>query len=918
MVQDPLDSRAAHPSAGAEGPDPRRQAGAPGRGIIPSKVRLPTARLDVVPRPRLLRRLDDARHRVALISAPAGSGKTVLVLDWLRTGARPAAWFSIDALDNDPQRFFAHFAAALRSLGHPDLQPATDLLEAAGRAGGGGPDPGILAALGAGEGRDVIVLDDVHHLDSPSVLDFLDLLVSGLSSGPRLVLLTRVDPPIPLGRLRLSGHLLEIRQRDLRFTSAEAKELFQLLLPMGIDPALVARLEEKTEGWAAGLRMAAAALERVDDPAAAVEAFTGSHELMVDYLLEEALGRQREARQRFLMETSILPRFTADACVAVTRDPDAARHLQAVDEANLFLVSLDPARRWYRYHHLFGELLEFRLRRLFPGRLDELHGRASAWFEGEGDLQEALRQAASMQDPSRLLDLLDRHGYEILARSEFAAFARWLRHVPEPLSQPYPMFLVAVAWFRAQAERAPDLEALLGAVREAVERVGPGYPEARIQETILHLAVLRAYVERVTERFEEAIATSEEVLQRMPSDAPLRGVVAFNLGAVHLRLANMAQAREHMERAFEENLRKDIPYLVLASLGHLGAISAHTEGLSAARQHLESAVAFAEEKGFARLPAFAIVLYQLAQVHYLADETESARACLDRAGKLTEGERESDIHANVLIHRARLATVQGDLDRAQELLTAAAALAHGHNVKPFATTLDVERARLAEARTGRLQTPETAAPSAETGPRWSLLREAEAVLQLQHLLKLGRREEAAALAARLRRESEARGRGVARCVALLGEALAATDAGERWNALEAGLELAARAGYVRPLLDFGAPLRSLLDAARSASSLSPGARSFGVDLLARLPAAPAPLVPPAHDGLPDSFTDREMEILALLATGKSNKALAKELFVSVNTVKTHLKRIYAKLDVSTRTQAVERAGALGLKPPPQR
>lgn len=916
--------------------------------VVPAKVRVPTPRLDVVARPRLLDRLADPDRRVVLVSAPAGSGKTVLILDWLRQEGPATAWLSIGPLDNDPPRFLAHLAAALRAAGDPGLDAAADRV-AEGVASGQPPVTGILAALADADPGSVIVLDDVHHLEAPPLEELVRALVTELAAGPgpRLVLITRVDPPVPLGRLRVSGGLLELRQRDLRFTAEEAVALFERLLPAGLDPALVGRLEARTEGWVAGLRMAAAALERVDDPAAAVDAFTGTHELMIDYLLEEALGRQNEARQRFLMETSILPRFTAATCAAVTGDAGAPAHLEAVDRANLFLVSLDDRHEWYRYHHLFAELLEYRLRRLHPDRVDGLRERASRWFEDEGDVQEAIRQAAAMDDDARLLELLDAHGYRILARSEFGAFARWVEHVDEPLARPYPMFLAALAWFRFQTQRGPDLDALLGAIEAAIASPPAGYPDDRRREARLHLGALRAFAFRIADRLEEAVEAGETALAALPDDAAtIRGILEFNMGAVHLRLADTAEARAYLERGFDANLRSGAAYLVLASLAHLGYLASLTEGVAVAGQRLDGAMEFARERRLDGVPAFAIVLYQRAQVHYLADELDPARSLLERAVALIRDERETDILANVRIHLARVDTAAGRLDAAEEHLTAATALAHGHNVKPFATSLDVERARLAEARSGRLQAPGSAPPSAETAARWSSVREAEVVLQLQHLLKLGRRDDAAELAVRLRAESEARSRGPALCVARIAQTATADDAAARHEALEAALELAARRGYVRPLLECGEPARSLIEAGLKVASLAPATRKFARDLLWRFPAleptttagstaastapgtggAAAGAVGDGAHGGPDvprpvaapvdpadfGLTGKEIEILALLTRGLTNKAMAKELYVSVNTVKTHLKRIYAKLDVSTRTEAADRARAMGL------
>jgi LuxR family maltose regulon positive regulatory protein len=873
----------------------------------------------VVSRPRLSDRIEKAGAGVVMISAPAGSGKSVLVVDWLNRTGRRAAWLSLDGLDNDPARFFLHFAAALRSVGTPPFQEAAAASEGIGRNGG---DPGIalLPALEEAGGDEVIVLDDLHTLEAPTVLEFVQDLFRRIQAGPRRVFLTRTDPPLPLSRLRLSGGLLEIRQRDLRFTQEEARELLGRAFPVELGPDLLERLQARTEGWAAGLRMATVALQRADDPEAAAEAFAGSHELMVDYLLEETLGGLEEPIRTFLMETSILPRFTVEGCLAVTDDPAAGEHLRGVEAENLFLIPLDDRDRWYRYHHLFREFMAFRLETNYPDRVDELHRRASRWFEGQGDVQEALAQAASMDDNLELVALLDRHGYDILARSEFASFARWLPHVPSPLEHRHPMFLAALAWFRAQTQRTPELEDLLGALEEAIQNPPAGYSVARLREAEMHLAVLRAFVLRVTDRFEEAIELADKVLSELPPDAHrIRGIVLFNTGATHLRLVNMDEARRYLEEAYELCLRSNVPYLTLASLGHLGAILAQTSGVPPARRHLEAGVVFAAEEGISGVPAFAIVLYQLAHLHYLADELDAARDKLERGLALTRGERETDIHANVLIQLARVEGAAGNLDRADELLAQGSALAFGHNVKPFATTLDVERARLAEARSGTLQAPEDAPPSAEMAASWSSWREAEILLQLQHCLRLERSREAAELATRLRAESESRKRGVALAVARVAQAVLAPEADTRREALAAGVGLAASRGYVRPLLDFGSPLRRILGSGLLRTLPAP-AKTFAEErLLPRLPddrpedvASRSPDLP---EGLPEELTRRELEALALLARGFTNQAMAKKLFVSVNTVKTHLKRIFAKLGVSTRTEAVRRAQELGLLPP---
>jgi LuxR family transcriptional regulator, maltose regulon positive regulatory protein len=407
--------------------------------LIPTKIVPPRVPDSVVRRARLNRRLEAHAGGSVLVSAPAGFGKTVLILDWVADSGRPCAWLSIDPFDNDPTRFFGHLAAAVARLDVPGAERAAALTRQLGGTGGRGAlPPGLLEALSEIGRRAVIVLDDVHELESPGVLGPLESLLNAPSGGPTLVLLTRMDPSLGTARLRLAGQLLEIRERDLRVTNDEALELFDRLLPGGLDESLVKQLEQRTEGWVAGLRMAAIALQGAEDPGAVVASFTGSNRYVVEYLLEEAVDRQDPAVQRFLLDTSVLRRFRVDTCIAVTGDPECGARLSEVEAANLFLVPLGGDREWYRYHRLFAELLQFRLSRLYPDRLDDLHLRASEWFEGEGDVHAALEHASRVSDPRRLHELLDAHALELLARSEVATLRHWFGRLRDPLSLPYP------------------------------------------------------------------------------------------------------------------------------------------------------------------------------------------------------------------------------------------------------------------------------------------------------------------------------------------------------------------------------------------------------------------------------------------------------------------------------------------------
>lgn len=870
---------------------------------------VPGLRGDIVHRPRLVDRLESSREPLTLVSAPAGSGKSVLVADWLTSTSRPAAWLSLDTMDNDPSRLSAHLGASLRASSDSSFASLAHAFDPSAR-----PPPEIddltERFLEVAEGA-VLVLDDVHLLVQSSALQIVEALVLAARNAPRrprIVLATRSEPPLALARMRLEGDILDLRATDLRFNTQEIRTLLKQSIELELPAGLLARLEERTEGWAAGLRMATIGFGRHPDPEAALGAFAHGDELLVDYLVEEVVAAQEPELRRFLMETSVLPRFTAESCLAVTRQPDAPRLLRAANDADLFLVTLDAEKRWYRYHHLFAELLSSRLASEDPDRAEALRARATRWFEERGEIETALELAAQMRDRAPFLEMLDRHGYDILGRSQFATFARWLDQVPNPVPAGLPMLLVAIGWFRAQTERSPDLQGIIDSIEGAVRSPSPDYDPARLREARAQLGALRLFSLRVQDRLLEAVAMGERVLESLPSGTErVRGVVEFNLAAVLLRLGEMEPARSNFARAYESCLSTGLPYLVLASLAHLGAITAQTTGVEAARLELEGAVAFAEAEGLSRIPAFGLVLVQLARVHLLADELDRTQPLLDRASALTRGERDTDILANVLITRARVAAATGRLAQAESLLTEVAGLAYGHHVRLLDTTLEVERERLAglRAETPRARHVGAVSRSAEAAHEaWTTDDEARFVLRLQAALHEGPAESSYRWAAKLLQGSRRRRRGVATTVALIALGVLDPDPDRRDLCLAEGIRLAAERGYIRPLLDFGPAVVTLLSE-HGPQGLDAEIQEFA----ARVGSRDAPSRSDADE---PGLTPREEETLARLASGATNQAIARGMFVSVNTVKTHLKSIFAKLGVSTRTEAVREASARGL------
>src|SRR5580698_157017 len=433
----------AEPSAAA----PAGVAGSGPDVLLATKLHVPRPRPGFVPRPRLAGALDEGLAlRLILVCAPAGSGKTALLADWAPSGNRPVAWLSLEAADNDPVRFWRHTVAAL-DRARPGIGERVGLLL-------GPPAPasfeGLVTALineldaQRGDGEVLLILDDYHLIDAQPVHVSLGFLLEHLPPGLHLVLASRADPPLPLARLRAGGQLAELRTADLRFSEQEAAALLRESAGADLPAAAVAALTARTEGWVAGLQLAALSLRGQTDPAGFVAAFSGSHRYVLDYLAEEVLDRQHEELRTFLLETSLLERLSGGLCDAVTGRDGSQAMLERVEQAGLFLMPLDEVRGWWRYHHLFADLLRARLQQQRPGRVVELHRAAAAWYEEHGLADDAVGHALAAVDTAWAARLIEQHFDETLyLRSEGETAQRWLAVLPAELVQTRPRLLLA-------------------------------------------------------------------------------------------------------------------------------------------------------------------------------------------------------------------------------------------------------------------------------------------------------------------------------------------------------------------------------------------------------------------------------------------------------------------------------------------
>ncbi len=461
--------------------------------LILTKLYVPPPRPGIVARPRLMRRLNEGMHgQLVLVSAPAGFGKTTLVGEWAGGCGRPVAWLSLDKRDDDPSRFLTYLVAALRTIA-PDIGSGVMVALQSPQSP---PIESILTTIvneiSSVPDDFVIILDDYHVLDSRPDDEALAFLLEHLPPRMHLVIATREDPRLPLARLRARGQLTELRAADLRFTPAEAAEFLKRAMDLDLSPDDVEALETRTEGWIAGLQMAAISLQGLPDAASFIRSFTGSHRFVLDYLLEEVLQRQPAEVQAFLLRTSVLDRLCGPLCDAVLRSPAGSgdETLQAVDRANLFIIPLDDERRWYRYHHLFGDLLRRRLgQSLSPEEIAELHLRASEWYEHDGQLLEAFQQATAADDVERAERLIDSDRMDLHLRSVLTAILDWLASLPRSVLDARPRLLVRSATLALMAVQTAGVEEKLQAAERALQGVEL---DAETRDLIGQIACARA------------------------------------------------------------------------------------------------------------------------------------------------------------------------------------------------------------------------------------------------------------------------------------------------------------------------------------------------------------------------------------------------------------------------------------------
>ncbi len=877
--------------------------------ILATKLYIPRPRPNGVSRPRLLERLNEGLHRkLTLISAPAGFGKTTLVSEWVEGIERPVAWLSLDEGENDLTRFLTYLVAALQTIAvtigegvlsalHSPQPPPTETILTA-----------LLNDLTTISDQFILVLDDYHLLGSQPVDQALTYLVEHLPPQMHLVIATREDPPLPLARLRARGHLTEVRAADLRFTPSEAATFLNQVMGLHLSAEDIAALERRAEGWIAGLQLAALSMQGQQDATGFIRSFTGSHHFVLDYLLEEVLGQQPEHIQTFLLRTSILDRLCGPLCDAVMLDASASGQatLAYLERANLFIVPLDNERRWYRYHQLFADLLRLRLHQSIassPGdegkSIAELHIRASQWYEDHDLELEAFHHAAAAHDVERAARLVEGKGMPLYFRGAVAPVLHWLESLPKTVLDARPALWVMSASLLLVNGQATGVEEKLQAAEAALQG---SEADDTTRNLLGEIAASRATLALARYQVAPMLAQSRRALEYLhPTNLSSRTTAHWTLGVAYNLQGDRAAARRAYTEAIALSQAVGKSFTtILATLG-LGNIQEADNQLSLAGETYRRVL---QLLGDQPLPLAGEAHLALARICYEWNDLDAALAHGRQSLQLArQFDRAIDRFVLCEVLLARLQLAQGDLTGAGALLAEAGQSARQQNF--------VDRL------------PEVAAAQVLLLLRQGHLAAATHLAQAHELplsqarVHLAQGDPSAALAVlqSWRRQVEAKGWEDERLKVLVLQAVALQAHGEQDQAVHLlcdALAMAEPGGFIRLFVDEGRPMVHLLSQAAALGRMPDYIGKLLAVFVAEEQKSEDPASRPPAQPLLEPLSPRELEVLHLMAQGRSNQEISERLFLALSTVKGHNRNIFGKLQVQRRTEAVARARELGL------
>jgi LuxR family transcriptional regulator, maltose regulon positive regulatory protein len=910
--------------------------------ILATKLYVPPPRPKIVSRLSLFNKLNDSLstgRKLTLISAPAGFGKTTLLSEWVAGCGRPVAWFSLDDGDNDPTRFLIYLIAALQTIAPKIGDKLLGVLQAPQPP----PPESILTALlneiTAVPDHFILVMDDYHLAASKEVDIAVTFLLEHLPPQMHLVITTREDPNLPLARLRVRGQLTELRAADLRFTSSEAAEFLKQVMGLTLSTEDVLILEARTEGWIAGLQLAALSMQGQEDIPGFIQAFAGDHRYIVDYLVEEVLQRQPESIRNFLLQTAILDRLNGSLCEAVTSQPGGKARLETLQRGNFFLIALDDKRYWYRYHHLFADVLQIHLLAEQPDQVPALHRRASEWYQQNGSAADAIRHALAGGDFERAAGLIELAVPAMSRSRQEATLLGWLKALPDELlhyrpvlSVAYVQMLNASGKFEGVEDRLRNAELWLDTTADRRARQdAPAAEMVVVDDEAFHrlpgtIAITRAGLALARGDVAETVTYARRALDLAAEEDHLtRGAAAGFLGLAswtsgELEAAHRTYADGMMSLQKAGNISD-----VINGATTLAAIRIAQGRLHDAMRTYEQALQLAIEQGTPALLGTADMYVGMSELEREHNDLRAARQHLLRSKEQGEHTGFAQNRYRWRVAMARILETQGDLHGALDLLDEAGRLYMSDfspNVHPIAawkTRVWVAQGRLADA----LGWAREQGLSVQDDLRY--VREFEHITLARVLLAQYRNYradrsivDAIGLLERLLGAAQEGGRMGSGIEILILEALAHQAQGDNSAALvplQQALTLAEPEGYIRIFLDEG-PLMARLLREAATHGILPGYTSkllaaFEEQGQERASASPIS-ESPTSQSLIEPLSQRELEVLRLFKTELSGPEIARELTIALSTVRTHTESIYSKLNVKTRRAAVIRAIELNL------
>jgi len=890
--------------------------------LLRTKLYLPPPRLNLVPRSRLLERLSNAlTHALTLISAPAGFGKTTLLQEWISGYDLTLAWLSIDSGDNDAIRFWLYVLAAIQiiepeigksvvtALQTPQPPPINSLLielinEISDRSKAHATQCWLL------------VLDDYHLITESDVHDSLIFFLDHLPSQMHLIISTRSDPPWPLARLRARRKMIEIRTEDLRFSYQEATTFLNTVMKLGISNKNVIALENRTEGWIVGLQMAALSMQNKSDLSGFIRAFTGTNRFILDYLLEEVLDHQTPDIQAFLLKTSLLDQMTAPLCDAILGSSNSRMILTQLEQANLFLVPLDDQRKWYRYHHLFSELLRSQLALMHPDEISNLHRKASQWLEDQGFVEEPVAHALAAQDYERMARLCEKFAQALLQQSKRNILSTWIEALPAEIIQESAWLCVYQSWMRHwSGKRDGGDECLENAERILLDSTSLDPSEKK--KLAGSIAAVRAHYALINEQLPLAIEQAKKALNLLPkTDFYTPGAAGVALGGAYWAQGDIVKAEQAFVECASTALKEGFSYRASSALCYAALQQVKQAKLSIAEKTLLKALSLAQGPGDYKYPPAGYPLVKLSELACERNNLIQARNFIEDGVERCKLFGQVDLLAEAYVAQARVQLACGDYTGTRETLQQADQIAINTKLDPWATSwLDDCRVRL-WLSTGNL----------DYANRWVMSSGLEVDGEFNYHYDLNHVTLARVLVSQILQNSVEADPN--QCLKLLARLLAVTDE-MGWvhhkiqvlvlkaltlkairdddgamQTLHQALTIAEPERYIRTFIAEGKSMEELLQKIAEQKNTS----GYVEVLLKAFSKEPSNQRP----DLVEPLSLREKEVLNFLMTSLSVPEIAKELILSPNTVRSHIKNIYSKLEVNRRLDAIEKAKELKL------